>query len=147
MVCTFFGHRDTPKTIQPLLVTVLRDLIEYHAVNTFYVGHQGAFDHMVQTVLCRLRLSYPHIHCFVVLAYMPGKAAKEKRTYALETIYPEGLESSPPRFAIFKRNQWMVEHADIVVTYVARNVGGAATFKEMGEKKGKRVINIISPFA
>ena len=28
MICTFFGHRDTPKSIEPILYNVLTDLIE-----------------------------------------------------------------------------------------------------------------------
>ena len=46
MICTFFGHRDTPDTVRPLLREVLLDLIEHHGAKQFYVGNQGNFDAM-----------------------------------------------------------------------------------------------------
>ncbi len=36
----------------------------------------------------------------------------------------------------------LIEKSDFVVTYVSREVGGAAKFKSLAEKKGKTVINI-----
>lgn len=44
--CTFFGHKDTPTQIKPLLKAVLVDLIENKNVDTFYIGNQGNFDLM-----------------------------------------------------------------------------------------------------
>ena len=49
--CTFFGHRDCPSSIKPILREVLIDLIENHTVDMFYVGQQGAFDGIVRSVL------------------------------------------------------------------------------------------------
>lgn len=48
----------------------------------------------------------------------------------------------PPNYAISRRNMWMIDNADYVVTYVKYIVGGAARFKELSEKKGKIVINL-----
>ena len=59
-----------------------------------------------------------------------------------ETIFPEGFESFHPRYAISKRNEWMIKKADIVATYVTRSIGGASKFKSLAEKKNKKVINI-----
>ena len=47
-VCTFFGHRDTPGKIEPLLRATLAALIEDHDVDLFYVGNHGGFDLMVK---------------------------------------------------------------------------------------------------
>ena len=66
MVCTFFFHIDTPPNIQPLLRTVIIDLIENKNVNLFYVGHNGNFDIMVKNTLKNLKSQYPHIKFFVV---------------------------------------------------------------------------------
>ena len=40
MICTFFGHRDVVENIQPILRSVLKDLIEQNGVTIFYVGNQ-----------------------------------------------------------------------------------------------------------
>ena len=39
--CTFFGHRDTSKEIEPMLKSALTDLIENKRVDMFYVGNEG----------------------------------------------------------------------------------------------------------
>lgn len=142
MFCTFFGHRNTPDEIRPLLHKTLIELIEKQGVDTFYVGDQGNFDHMVKKELKKLTAIYPHIRYFVVLAYMPRKRrALDVADYS-DTIYPDGLENVPRRFAIDRRNRMMVEWSDIVVTYVCYSVGGAAKFKEFAEKKKKIIINL-----
>lgn len=58
MICTFFGHRDTPESIKPLLREVLLDLIENQEVKQFYVGNQGNFDAMVRSLLAELERSH-----------------------------------------------------------------------------------------
>ena len=138
MTCTFFGHRDTPKEKEPILKSTLKDLIVNKDVNVFYVGNNGKFDSMVCTVLTELSSVYP-IKYYIVLSYVP----KQKTENSERTILPEGIETVPLRFAISYRNKWMIEQSDYVVTCVSRSWGGAAQFKELAEKKGKTVINII----
>ena len=48
LTCTFFGHKDTPKEIEPTLRSTLVDLIENKNVLKFYVGNHGNFDYMVK---------------------------------------------------------------------------------------------------
>lgn len=135
MTCTFFGHRDTPKEIEPTLRSTLIDLIENRGVDTFYVGNNGNFDSMVSTILLELSLTYP-IKYYIILAYLPKKANEISE----HTILPDGIETIPFRFAISYRNKWMVEKSDVVVTYAIHSWGGAAKFKELAEKKEKTVI-------
>ena len=139
MVCTFFGHKDTPKEIEPTLRSTLIDLIENKNVTVFYVGNNGNFDTMVRRQLEDLSQTYP-IEYHVVLAYLPTE--NNKYDNLTNTIYPEGLETVPKRFAISRRNKWMIQQSDIVVTYVTRNFGGAAQFKALAENKKKIIINL-----
>ena len=136
MVCTFFGHKDTPKEIEPTLRSTLIDLIENKNVNVFYVGNNGNFDTMVRHQLEDLSQTYP-ITYSVVLAYLPTE--KNKYDNLTNTIYPEGLETVPKRFAISWRNKWMIQQSDIVVTYVTHTYGGAWHQKELAEKMGKDI--------
>ena len=46
--CTFFGHRDAPKKIESDLYFVLNELVKKHNVDSFYVGNNGNFDHIVR---------------------------------------------------------------------------------------------------
>lgn len=140
--CTFFGHRDTPKKIEPTLRSTLIDLIENKNIDLFYVGNHGNFDNLVRKNLKLLQLNYPHINHAVVLAYMPREKDKFAHEDYSNTIYPDGLENIPPKYAITKCNRWMIEQSDTVVTYVKYSIGGAAQFKKLAEKKGKTVINL-----
>lgn len=122
--CTFFGHRDCPASVMPKLRTVLVDLIEHHGVEQFYVGRQGNFDTMVRAVLRELAKTYPQIRYAVVFEQLP-KRRVDVRCFS-DAIFPEGMEDVPLRFAISRRNEWMLRRADMVVTYVTHSWGGAA---------------------
>ena len=139
MFCTFFGHKDTPKEIEPTLRSTLIDLIENKNVTVFYVGNNGSFDTMVRHQLEDLSKTYP-ITYSVVLAYLPTE--KNKYDNLTNTIYPEGLETVPKRFAISRRNKWMIQQSDVVVTYVTHTFGGAAQFKELAERQSKDVVEL-----
>lgn len=142
MNCTFFGHRDMRENIQPQLERVLRELIEHHRVDAFYVGNNGKFDLMTKRVLEKLQEENTNIRYYIVLAYMPTKNDIKGYFDFSNTIYPEILEQTPPKYAINKRNEWMINNSDYVVTFVNRTIGGAAKFKEIAVKKGKYVIEL-----
>ncbi|MBQ9964175.1 MAG: hypothetical protein IJP14_03560 [Clostridia bacterium] len=137
--CTFFGHADTPSSIIGTLEDTIVELINVHSVTRFYVGNHGNFDTLVAQTLCRLKKQYPHIQYAVVLAYLPSCALP------YPTVFPEGIESVPPRFAIVRRNEWMLKRSDFVITYVHGTVGGSARFKKLAERQRKTVINLYDP--
>ncbi len=139
-ICTFFGHRDCPNTIKAKLQAVLEDLIIHHHVDIFYVGHQGRFDAIVYHTLQELKKTYAHIRVTVVLAYMPGK--KTDTNHNENTLLPDGIESTPPRYAISYRNNWMLKKADCVVTYITHSFGGTSQYAEKAIQQGNTVINL-----
>lgn len=136
-VCTFFGHSDCDPEIKPKLRETILQLIA-EGVDTFYVGDKGSFDSYVHTILKELQEQYPHIQYRVVLAYLP----KEQSADYADTMLPEGVEIGPPRFAIDRRNCWMLAQADTVVCCIDHGWGGAAKYAELAAKKKKRVINL-----
>ena len=138
--CTFFGHRECSDSIKIQLREVLIDLITSHNVDMFYVGNQGQFDAIVRGALRELKEEYPQINYAVVLAYIPGKQT-EYDDYS-DTMLPDGIESIHPRYAISWRNNWMLQQADYVVTYITHSWGGAAQFAEKAKHQKKTVINL-----
>ena len=134
---TFFGHRDTPNGIEPALRLTLTDLIENENATLFYVGNHGNFDAMVRRQLDSLSKIYP-IKYYVVLAYLPTKNDSPNE----HSIFPEGIENVPRRFAINYRNKWMLSKSDIVVTYVTHPFSNAETFKNSAISKGLKVISL-----
>ena len=139
MTCTFFGHRDCPDAIYPKLYNTIEGLVLQNRSDEFLVGNQGRFDVLALKALRQLRIVYPHIRYAVVLAYFPVKDISKQPE---ETIFPDGIESVPPRFAISYRNRWMLDKADFVISYVAAQWGGAAQFADRAKREGKTVINI-----
>ena len=138
--CCFFGHREVTHNIREKLKATIEKLITEDGVTEFYVGHQGQFDSMVYSVLKELKAKYPQIRYTVVLAYLPDEHIWE--VYGEDTLLPDGMESVPKKFAISKRNDWMIGHSDVAVCYVWKITGGAAKFREKAEKKGLRVVDI-----
>ena len=137
----FFGHREVTHNIRGRLTAIIEKLITENGVTNFYVGHQGQFDNMAYSVLKELKSNYPHIRYSVVLAYMPDEHIKE--VYGEDTLFPNGMESVPRRFAISKRNDWIIQHSSFAVCYVHKITGGAAKFREKAEKKGLRVMQVL----
>ncbi len=139
MICTFFGHKDAPSALIPLLRAVMLDLIKIQGVRQFFVGNQGNFDSMALKLLKEFEKTYS-VTYDVVLAYLPKKSDPFFEAY--HTVFPEGIETVPRRFAIEYRNKWLIEHSDIIITYVEHSFGGAAKFKALAEKKGKKVVEL-----
>ena len=139
MTVTFFGHKDTPKEIETLIKTTLIDLIENHSAAEFYVGNNGNFDFFVCRQLKELSAIY-NIDYSVVLAYMPIK--KNEYENFEDTIFPEEIANVPKRFAVSYRNKWMINKADVVVTYVTAEYGGAWQFKILAQKQGKKIMEL-----
>ena len=139
MVVSFLGHRDTPSTIKPLLKQTVQQLIEENEELTFLVGTHGAFDLMVQSALLKASERYLGISCYIVLSYLP---VGNNEQYELPTLYPEGIEYAPKRFAISFSNNYIVNESDTVVCYINHDWGGAAQFVKKAKKSGKMIINL-----
>ena len=113
--CCFFGHREVTHNIRGRLTAIIEKLITENGVTNFYVGNQGQFDSMVYSVLKELKVKYPHIRYAVVLAYMPDSYIKE--VYGEDTLFPDDMESVPKKYAISKRNDWMIKPINCISDY------------------------------
>lgn len=140
MVCTFFGHSDCYGLDEKVLKSAIEELV-HKGVDTFYVGHQGHFDSAVFTCLMKLKDVYPHISFAVVLAYLPIQKS-EYDPYHGYSMYPEGIEEGPQRFAIERRNKWLIAHADCCLCYITHTWGGAYKFAKQAKRKGLNFLNL-----
>lgn len=136
--CTFIGHRDCPEKIKSSLRNVIEELIIKENVDTFYVGTQGKFDCFVYEVLCDLEREY-NIKVIVVLAYL-----ESRETYydSNKTIFPHILESTPKRYAINKRNQYMIKKSQYIICYVNNTFSNAFAFLDFASKHSLNIINL-----
>lgn len=138
-LCTFFGHSECYGLDAAVLRSAIEDLIK-QGVTEFLVGNQGQFDGMVRTCLKSLQKQYPEIRYSVVLAYLPTKK-REFEDFS-DAMYPEGIESVHPRYAISWRNRYLLGRADICLCYVNYTFGGAYKFAHMAKTRGLTVINL-----
>lgn len=81
-----------------------------------------------------------NIQYFIVIPYMP-KITSSNEDYS-NSIFPTEVALSLPKYAIPKRNIWMIDKSDYVITFVKYNSNGAYKYKVLSEKKGKSVINL-----
>ena len=134
--CTFFGHRDCPESVKPVLYSAIEKLITDQQVDTFYLGNQGQFDAYAHSTLVKLQKIYPFIRFSTVLAYFPSPTS----VHTDDTMFPEGLECVHPRYAIDRRNKWMIDHSDFIICYITHNWGGAARYVNYARHQGKQII-------
>lgn len=138
---TFFGHSklspaQTP-AIKEKLESELEALIKQGA-DIFLLGGYGDFDNLCARAVRSLKEKHPHITSVLVIPYMTNPF--DKNLYDCSEYPP--LENVPQRFAILKRNEYMAERADAVVSYIDHEWGGAYKAVEYARKKGKQIIMI-----
>ena len=137
MTVTFIGHHDAPNTLQKDICNTIEDLILHEGADTFYVGNHGNFDRMVTIALRGAHSKYSHIKCYIVLSRMPLD-----QSFVLETIFPQEVAVAHYKSAIFKRNMWMLEQSDTLLSYVCCSYGGASQVQKRAILTGKRVISL-----
>lgn len=136
MTVTFCGHAEIAQVddVRRWLLHTTESLI-LDGADIFYFGGYGAFDRLAAAVVRELKKTYRHIQLVLVLAYLHRN---ENAAGYDSTLYP-ALEKVPPRFAISKRNEQMVEMADVVVAYVTHDWGGAAKTLAYAKRKRKAI--------
>ena len=134
---TLCGHSEIsqPDAVKDWLNIVTRDLLSSGA-DIFYFGGYGAFDRLAASVIHEVKAGQNNVKAVLVLPYLNSNIDATGYDY---TVYPP-LESVPLRYAISKRNQWMVEQADMIVAYVTHSWGGAAKTLEYARRKKKQII-------
>lgn len=137
MKITFCGHKEVSdhEAVEAWLRSVCSELIAEGA-DEFYLGGYGSFDYMCALVLRELKKEHNQIRLILVLPYLNSNILTDGYD---ETLYPP-LENVPLRFAISKRNKWMVCESDVVVAYVTHGWGGAAKTLEHARRKKKKII-------
>ena len=130
----FCGHSKIYQTgdFSKWLDIILPSLIEGGAA-TFYLGGYGAFDSLAAAAVRRQKAVYPHIMSILVLAYLNRET--DVSLYD-GTTYPP-LENVPPRYAIVRRNEWMVRESDVVISGVIHGWGGAERTLDYARRRQK----------
>ena len=151
-ICTFAGHADIYFENKSMVKSILKgeiiNLIENENVDTFYCGWKCDFDRLCAECVNELKNQYPFIESYMIFSYIPWKKSESGIDPYEDfngTIYPEGLEFVPQKFAIAKRNEWLIDNASFLIAYIDHEWGGAyRTFRYAKRKKHIKVINIAN---
>ena len=136
MIVTFCGHSTiyNQEEVSKRLDHIIDSLIVEGATQ-FLLGGYGQFDMLAARRVAKAKLLHPGLESILVIPYLDRKY--DSKLYD-RTLYPS-LEQVPLRFAISKRNEYMVDAADIIVAYVNHEWGGAAKTLEYARRKNKDV--------
>lgn len=75
----------------------------------------------------------------IVLSRPDEKALSGDQSH---TIFPEELDGAPPKFAVSKRNEWMLKRSLTVIAYVKSYFSNSQKWIDRAEKRGLSVINL-----
>lgn len=139
MICSFFGHKR-------IYNEMIKEKIRAEAIrlincgcNTFYVGNNGIFDLYVQQVMSKLSEEYG-ISFSIIISSVNEKALSSSAQ--VFTVFPEGFEAFLPRFAIPKRNEWMMRHSDYIVCYMEKRISRLDGLIEKARRRGIPMTNL-----
>lgn len=149
--CCFTGHR-TLKFTQELcdnLAVTLTGLID-SGVTDFYAGGALGWDMFCEKMILRLKKDFPHIRLHLVLPCPPenqtynwndeAKAAYYKIMNAADST--ETISETYYSGCMQKRNQKLVDLADVCVCYYTNFRSGTGQTVRMAQKKNIRIINL-----
>lgn len=137
MIYTFFGHRNAPGSVKESLKNVISGLIDDGDCE-FLVGNNGNFDFWVQKALAEISKT-KNVSYSIVLSRPDEKALSCDQSH---TIFPEELDGVPPKFAVSKRNEWMLKRSLTVIAYVKSYFSNSQKWIDRAEKRGMAVLNL-----
>ena len=148
MIITFIGHSsiynggDLYDKIKNAIIKSTS--IDEHT--TFYCGTYGDFDNLCASVCRSLKKERSNVEIIFVTPYLTESQHKKTNAFIKSNLYDSiiypPLESIPKKFAIIKRNEWMVEKSDLIIAYVNLSYGGAYKALAYAKKKKKTIINL-----
>jgi len=148
MIITFVGHGQMRITneLTKKLISAIKDNVRAQEQVSFYCGGYGDFDEHCAYVCREIKKELANCELVFVTPYITTSQQKKMKYYIDNRLYDSVLyppiEKALPRFAITKRNEWMVSCADLVISCVFRTYGGAYKTLQYARRKKKRIIDL-----
>lgn len=136
--CTFIGHADCDKSIKEKLYCAIEELICENNVTTFYIGTHGYFDYYAYQVLLKLEKIYK-IEILVVLSNLTSVPDYCKGS---KMLFPDTVAKSPYRYAIIKRNGYMIKNSQFMVCYINYTFSNTYNFVKQAISKKLHIIDL-----
>ena len=128
MIIAFCGHSNYLSNLEDEeRVLKLFERVACGNQVDFYLGGYGGFDAFALKCATRYKQCHKNAKLIFITPYL-GKWLNERKDILEKNydgiIYPK-LEHVPQKFAIIKRNEWIVEQSDFLFAYVKTHYGGA----------------------
>lgn len=148
MTITFVGHSfiSSKNKVKEMVMQQIRaNTIDVKSV-ICYLGGYGDLDEICAQACRELKQEHDGIKIVYVTPYI--SLSEQEKIKAMQcrglcdtSIYPP-IEKVPPKFAISKRNEWMITNAELIIAYVNRSYVGACKSLQVAKYKKKKIINI-----
>lgn len=142
MIITFIGHSKlkSVSAVESALREVLEKYISPENRITFYCGGYGDFDLLCARVVRDMKRNISNCESILVIPYL-NRGKSDIGSLYDQTLYPP-FESVPLKFAILKRNEWMIDESDVVIAFVEFSFGGASKSLAYAKRKNKTIVNL-----
>ncbi len=139
-VCTLFGDRDTPDSMWENIRTAVSLMIRDFNVDFFYIGHEGNFDEMAETILFNLCSEYPHVGYNVALCVTSDTHFSPSEIYEKNLCPVFRYNDSSKEVILKKINRWMVDEADYVIIHTKHPDSEVSELRKYARRKNKAII-------
>ena len=148
MIISFIGHSfvtDQAK-VKETVKNCMREIILTSDTCICYLGGYGEFDELCALACRELKAEGKNLQAVYVTPYLSeSEQSKIKELERLGlydlSVYPP-IENVPKKYAILKRNEWMIRSADTVISYVTHTYGGAYRSLSIARRSKKNIIEI-----
>ena len=144
----FIGHREILYNIAQIeneIEKTTKELMRKHSFVEFYVGRNGDFDIIAASAIKRARKSCHtnNSELILVLPYANKDECYFEQYY--DNIYYPLDPKTHYKNAIQKRNEWLVDHSDLLIAYVEPDrAGGAQKTLQYAIKTNTPTINLYN---
>ncbi len=140
----FIGHREVRSMshVERELEKILSKMLLEKEFVECYIGRNGDFDIIAASVIKRVQREYGCRNCELILV-LPYSVKDEKdyEKYYDDIWYPLPYDTHFKE-AITKRNQWMIDNANLLIAFVEEPTGGAYKTLQYAQKKNVEIINL-----
>ena len=141
----FVGHGrgDEGSALEKRIDKIIKNILQTKPHTVFYVGWSGTFDLWVTERVKKVREALGSKNgCIVMIPHRPITYYAFYKLVYDEILYPIEWDGTSED-SIAKRDQWMVDHADLLVSYAESDCdGGVSETLQYARRKGVEIINL-----
>ena len=141
--CAITGHRGLPSDFDRERVKAALRALMADGVESFYNGLAMGFDLLTAELILELKKEYPNVKLYGCVPFYGQEnlfTENDKKNYQKIISQCDEVAILSDRYykgVYFKRNDYMIEKADVLFAYCKAEKGGAAyTVRTFARKKG-----------